>query len=183
MPPVIFRQGSGRVVSSVLRFATGTLTQSAGEAVYTPPGGGGGGGPWGSTGITGTANRFAIFDGTGSPSFLAYPSTGLVAWTGTAWAATTIDAPLAYSGGHLSVDLSAYLTTASASSTYLTISSAASSYQPLDSDLTGLAGLEMGCPIGRQEFGRHPQIIYRPWQALTAHLDLQMFMLPRLTHD
>lgn len=146
MPPVIFRQGSGRVVSSVLRFATGTLTQSAGEAVYTPPGGGGGGGPWGSTGITGTANRFAIFDGTGSPSFLAYPSTGLVAWTGTAWAATTIDAPLAYSGGHLSVDLSAYLTTASASSTYLTISSAASSYQPLDSDLTGLAGLGNGLP-------------------------------------
>jgi len=69
MPSVIFRQGSGRVVSSVLRFATGTLTQSAGEAVYTPPGGGGGGGPWTSSGYTGTASRLAGFDGTGAAAY------------------------------------------------------------------------------------------------------------------
>jgi len=103
MPPVIFRQGSGRVVSSVLRFATGTLTQSAGEAVYTPPGGGGGGGAWTASGYTGTASRFAVFDGTGAAAELALPSVGLVAWTGSAWASTTIDSPLSLSGGHLSI--------------------------------------------------------------------------------
>lgn len=39
------------------------------------------------------------------------------------------------------VDLSPYLTTASAASTYLTTATAASTYQPLDSDLTAIAAL------------------------------------------
>ena len=79
MPSVIYRQGSGRVVSSVLRFATGTLTQSAGEAVYTPPGGGGGGTldhaaltsnlAWTTSAHTGTASRLAGFDGAGAAAY------------------------------------------------------------------------------------------------------------------
>ena len=103
MQPVIFRQGSGRVVSSVLRFATGTLTQSAGEAVYTPPGGGGGGGPWISSGYTGTASRLAGFDGTGAAAYYTgstaldlvattqgmIPVRGASTWSGLAVGAST----------------------------------------------------------------------------------------------
>jgi len=135
MPPVIFRQGSGRVVSSVLRFSTGTLTQSAGEAVYTPPGGGGGGGPWGSTGITGTANRFAIFDGTGSPSFLAYPSAGIVSWSGSAWTSTPA-ADATHNGYLTSADWTVF-----------------NGKQAGSAELTGLAALGDGLPVRNATWG------------------------------
>ena len=40
--PIIFRKGATRVTATILEFATGTLVETAGVAVYTPPGGGGG---------------------------------------------------------------------------------------------------------------------------------------------
>lgn len=58
---------------------------------------------WTSSAHTGTASRFAVFDSGGAAAELALPSVGLVAWTGSAWATTTIDAPLGLSGGHLSI--------------------------------------------------------------------------------
>ena len=48
------------------------------------------------------------------------------------------------------VDLTPYLTTASAASTYLTIANAASSYQPLDGDLTNIAALTTSA-AGREQ--------------------------------
>jgi len=58
---------------------------------------------WTVSGHTGTASRFAVFDSGGAAAYLALPSTGLVAWTGSAWAAATVSAPLAYSAGTLSI--------------------------------------------------------------------------------
>jgi len=76
--------------------------------------GGGGGGTfdhaaltsnltWSTSAHTGTASRFAVFDSGGAAAYLALPSTGLVSWTGSAWAATTVSAPLGYSGTTLSI--------------------------------------------------------------------------------
>ena len=59
--------------------------------------GGGGGGTldhaaltsnlaWSTSGHTGTPSRLAVFDSSGAAAELAMPGTGLVAWTGSAWA-------------------------------------------------------------------------------------------------
>ena len=122
------------------------MTVTVDGRVVTISGGGGGTSnhaslsnlSWIVSGHTGTANRLAGFDGSGNA--------GLV----------TLTSPLSLSGGALSVDLSAYLTTAAAAATYLsiidaatyflTIADAALDYQPLDADLTALAGLGNGLP-------------------------------------
>lgn len=122
------------------------MTVTVDGRVVTISGGGGGTSnhaslsnlSWIVSGHTGTGNRLAGFDGSGNA--------GLI----------TLTSPLSLSGGALSVDLSAYLTTAAAAATYLSISDAAATYltiagaaagyQPLDADLTALAGLGNGLP-------------------------------------
>lgn len=169
MLPVIFRQGSGRVVSSVLRFSTGTLTQAAGEAVYTPPGGGGGGGPWTSSGYTGTASRFAVFNGSGAAAELALPSAGLVAWTGSAWASTTIDSPLSLAAGHLSISQAdathnGYLTS--------TDWSVFNGKQAGSAELTALAGLSSTGVIVRTGTATYTVATYTGLSLSTAALSV-----------
>jgi len=75
---------------------------------------------WPDSDHTGTPNRAAGFDGSGAASYI------------------TFSAPLSLSGGAVSIDLSAYLTAATAAATYLTIATAAATYQPLDAGLTSL---------------------------------------------
>lgn len=147
MKRIKIRVGQRTLSPDTLVITGATLTERGPNAVLDIPSGGGGGGGssdhstlthlgWTVSGHTGTASRFAVFGSGGSAAYLDLPSTGLVAWTGTTWASTTIDSPLSLSGGHLSIDLSAYLTTAAA----------AAGYQPLDADLTALAGLGDGLP-------------------------------------
>jgi len=119
---MVLRRITGKVgaapVGRVMLFYSATLRRlrlvdDAGNASDISAGGGGGGGGgglWASSGYTGTANRIAGFDGSGAA--------GLV----------TLTSPLALSGGALSIDLSAYLTTTTAAATY----------QPLDAGLTSL---------------------------------------------
>jgi hypothetical protein len=104
--PVIFRQGSTRVLSGVLRFATGTLTQVAGEAVYTPPGGGGG---VPTTRLISTTLPLA-----GGGDLSADRTLTLSGWSGTtdgrllyrsgtAVATATTSAPLSFTAGALAI--------------------------------------------------------------------------------
>lgn len=126
----------------------------AAEVSATASGGGGGTSDhallthlsWSSSGHTGTASRFAVFGAGGAAAELAYPSTGLVGWTGSAWQAVTVSAPLGYSAGALSLSYSTGLTTSGGAlvvdtTTIATLSAVAAAYQPLDSDLTALAAL------------------------------------------
>jgi hypothetical protein len=137
--PILLIQGATRARARTITITGATLTDNGGGDVdLAISGGGGGGGLWTSSGYTGTADRIAGFNGAGAA--------GLV----------TLTSPLSLSGGALSVDLSAYLTTAAAAATYLTITNAAATYltiagaaagyQPLDADLTALAGLGNGLP-------------------------------------
>jgi hypothetical protein len=139
------RVGQRTLTPDTLVITGATLTERGPNAILAIEGGGGGGSSdhatltqlaWATSGHTGTADRFAVFGSGGGATYLGLPSTGLVAWTGTTWAATIIDSPLSLSGGHLSVDLSAYLTTAAATA----------GYQPLEPDLTALGGLGDGLP-------------------------------------
>lgn len=122
----------------------------------TASGGGGGGGTsdhallshltWTASAHTGTANRFAVFGSGGAAAELAYPSTGLVGWTGSAWQAVTVSAPLGYSAGALSLSYGTGLTTSGGAlvvdtTTIATLSAVASGYQPLDAELTALAAV------------------------------------------
>ena len=133
----------------------------AAEVSATASGGGGGGGTsdhallshlsWSASAHTGTANRFAVFGSGGAAAELAYPSTGLVGWTGTAWQAVTVSAPLGYSAGTLSLSYGTGITTSGGAlvvdtTTIATLSAVAAGYQPLDSDLTALAALGNGLP-------------------------------------
>ena len=126
----------------------------AAEVSATASGGGGGTSDhallthlsWSASAHTGTASRFAVFGAGGAAAELAYPSTGLVGWTGSAWQAVTVSAPLGYSAGALSLSYSTGLTTSGGAlvvdtTTIATLSAVAAAYQPLDSDLTALAGL------------------------------------------
>lgn len=68
--PFLFKTGTTTIKAPRLKFANGTLTFTAGEAVYTAPSGGGGTDhatlthlAWTASGHTGTANRIAGFDG------------------------------------------------------------------------------------------------------------------------
>jgi hypothetical protein len=81
---------------------------------YTWKTGGGGGGTldhaaltsnlaWTTSGHTSTASRFAVFNGAGAAAVLAYPTTGLTTWSGTAFGNATVSAPLSYSAGTLSI--------------------------------------------------------------------------------
>jgi hypothetical protein len=126
---VLLVQGATRARARTITITGATVTDNGDGSVALAISGGGGGGLWTSSGYTGTADRLAGFDGSGAA--------GLV----------TISSPLSLSGGALSIDLSAYLTTATAAATYLTIATAASTYQPLDADLTALAGLGNGLPV------------------------------------
>jgi len=147
--------GLSEVETDSLVVRTGSalaITKRGNRAFLTVPsgsGGGGGGGSWTASGYTGTASRFAIFDGSGGAAYLSYPSAGIVAWdgAGAGFEHVTVDAPLSYTGAHLSIDLSAYLTAASASTVYLSIAAASAAYQPLDDDLSDLAGLDDGLPF------------------------------------
>ena len=137
--------GISEVEADSLVVRTGSslaITKRGNRAFLTLPsgggGGGGGGGPWSTSGYTGTASRFAIFNASGDAAYLSYPSAGMVAWdgAGAGFEHVTVDAPLSYTGGHLSINLSAYLTTAAA----------ATAYQPLNTNLTALGGLGDGLP-------------------------------------
>jgi len=75
--PFLFKTGTTTYKAPRLKFANGTLTFAAGEAVYTAPGGGGGTDhatlthlAWTASGHTGTANRIAGFDGSSAATFL-----------------------------------------------------------------------------------------------------------------
>jgi len=126
---VLLKQGAVRARARTITITGATVTDNGDGSVTLAISGGGGGGLWTSSGYTGTANRIAGFDGSGAA--------GLV----------TLTSPLSLSGGAVSIDLSAYLTTATAAATYLTIATAASSYQPIDADLTALAALGDGLPV------------------------------------
>jgi len=125
--------------ADVLYFDGATVTQDGRTVTITITGGGGGVTDhadlntaslvWTAGAHTGTPNRAAGFDGSGAASYITFSS------------------PLSLSGGAVSIDLSAYLTAATAAATYLTIATAASSYQPLDADLTALAALGDGLPV------------------------------------
>ena len=117
--PILMIQGAVRAGARTITVTGATVTDNGDGSVTLAISGGGGGGLWTASGYTGTANRIAGFNGSGAA--------GLV----------TISSPLALSGGALSIDLSAYLT----------IATAASTYQPLDSDLTALGALGDGLPV------------------------------------
>ena len=117
--PILFIQGVTRARARTVTITGATLTDNGGGDVeLTISGGGGGGGLWTSSGYTGTGNRLAGFDNSGAA--------GIV----------TLTSPLSLVGGALSIDLSAYLTVATAAATY----------QPLDAGLTSLASLGNGLP-------------------------------------
>ena len=123
LPPIrmIFKgdSSSKAIGGRVIRFSGATVANTAGELVVTVSGGGGGSSDhatlshlaWTSSAHTGTASRFAVFNGSGAAAELAYPSTGIVAWSGSTWSGVTVDPPLSFSSGHLSVDLSGYVPT------------------------------------------------------------------------
>ncbi|NDF54302.1 MAG: hypothetical protein EB145_08920, partial [Proteobacteria bacterium] len=84
------------------------------SGIIGPSSGGGGGSSdhsllshlgWTSSGHDGTASRFAVFDGTGAAAYLAYPSSGITYWTGTAFGAVSVSAPLTFSGGTLAASV------------------------------------------------------------------------------
>ena len=110
--PILLIQGATRAEGRTITITGATLTDNGGGDVDLAISGGGGGGLWTSSGYTGTADRIAGFTGAGAA--------GLV----------TLTSPLSLSGGALSIDLSAYLTVATAAATY----------QPLDAGLTSLLG-------------------------------------------
>ena len=152
--PIVVTDNATRVLTRVIEVSGATVTEDAGRAVITITGGGGGTSDhallthlsWSASAHTGTANRFAVFGAGGAAAELAYPSTGLVGWTGSAWQAVTVSAPLGYSAGALSLSYSTGLTTSGGAlvvdtTTIATLSAVAAAYQPLDSDLTALAGL------------------------------------------
>ena len=152
--PIVVTDNATRVLTRVIEVSGATVTEDAGRAVITITGGGGGTSDhallthlsWSASAHTGTANRFAVFGAGGAAAELAYPSTGLVGWTGSAWQAVTVSAPLGYSAGTLSLSYSTGLTTSGGAlvvdtTTIATLSAVAAAYQPLDSDLTALAGL------------------------------------------
>ena len=123
LPPIrmIFKgdSSSKAIGGRVIRFSGATVANTAGELVVTVSGGGGGSSDhatlshlaWTSSAHTGTASRFAVFNGSGAAAELAYPSTGIVAWSGSTWSGVTVDPPLSFSSWHLSVDLSGYVPT------------------------------------------------------------------------
>ena len=123
LPPIrmIFKgdSSSKAIGGRVIRFSGATVANTAGELVVTVSGGGGGSSDhatlshlaWTSSAHTGTASRFVIFNGSGAAAELAYPSTGIVAWSGSTWSGVTVDPPLSFSSGHLSADLSGYVPT------------------------------------------------------------------------
>ena len=87
-------------------------TNPSGTTTLIGPAAGGGGSSdhatltnraWTSSAHTGTASRFAVFDSGGAAAYLAYPTTGLTTWTGTAFGSATVSAPLTYSAGTLAV--------------------------------------------------------------------------------
>jgi len=129
LSPILLIQGAVRASARTITVTGATVTDNGDGSVTLAISGGGGGGLWTASGYTATANRIAGFGGSGAA--------GLV----------TITSPLALSGGALSIDLSAYLTVATAASTYLTVATAASTYQPLDADLTALGALGDGLPV------------------------------------
>ena len=107
---IVSVDGTANVEAWRLLFPGATSTVANGTATITVSGGGGGGDhatlthrAWVPSLHTGTPSRFAVFDSGGAADYLALPSTGLVSWTGSAWAATTVSAPLGYSGTTLSI--------------------------------------------------------------------------------
>ena len=139
--PFLLKQGSTTYQAPRLRFATGTLTFSAGEAVYTPPGGGGGA-PTDAQFLTLTTNATLTQERTLS---LTLPLSGSDGGAGAAytvslsgWSGTT-DGDMLYRNG-----TAVGSKTAAQARTWLDL---ASLYQPLDADLTALAALGDGIPV------------------------------------
>jgi hypothetical protein len=153
-----YTDGSTTVSTNLLAFDGATLSTVAGVPTLTISGGGGGTSDhallshlgWTASAHTGTASRFAVFSGSGAAAELAYPSTGLVGWTGSAWQAVTVSSPLSYSAGTLSLSYGTGLTVSGGALVVDTsvIAEVAdlAGYQPLDADLTALAALGDGLP-------------------------------------
>lgn len=123
--PFLFKTGTTTYKVPRLRFANGTLTFVAGEAVYTAPAGGGGGAPTDASYLVLTTNATLTDERTLSLSAPLSGSDGgagaaytlsLSGWSGTtdgrllyrngsAVATATATAPVVFSGGALSVDV------------------------------------------------------------------------------
>ena len=133
--PFLFKLGSTTYQAPRLRFASGTLTFSAGEAVYTPPGGGGGA-PTDATYLTLTTNATLTNERTLS---LTLPLSGSDGGAGAAYTVTlsgwcgTTDGDMLYRNG-----TAVGSKTPAQARTWLDL---ATYYQPLDADLTALAAL------------------------------------------
>ena len=164
--PVVFRSGSTRVTSSVLRFDGGSLAVVNGEAVYTPPGGGGGVPASRAISTTSPLQGGGDLSANRTLSILTASSTQAGALSASDWA--TFDARVAPTrsifttaplsgGGNLSADRTLALTystglTVSGGSlvvdatVFATVASVAAGYQPLDADITALGALGNGLP-------------------------------------
>lgn len=133
--PFLFKLGSTTYQAPRLRFASGTLTFSAGEAVYTPPGGGGGA-PTDATYLTLTTNATLTNERTLS---LTLPLSGSDGGAGAAytvslsgWSGTT-DGDMLYRNG-----TAVGSKTPAQARTWLDL---ATYYQPLTANLTALGGV------------------------------------------
>lgn len=170
---------SGDVLSDadVLWFDGATVSSDGRTVTITITGGGGGTTnhaalsnlAWTASAHTGTASRFAVFNGSGAAAELALPSVGLVAWTGTAWAATTIDAPLSLAAGHLSISQAdathnGYLTSADWS--------VFNGKQAGSAELTALAGLSSTGVIVRTGTATYTVATYAGLSLSTAALSV-----------
>ena len=133
--PIIFRKGATRVTATILEFATGTLVETAGVAVYTPPGGGGGA-PTDAQYLTLTTNATLTQERTLS---LTLPLSGSDGGAGAAYTVTlsgwsgTTDGDMLYRNG-----TAVGSKTPAQARTWLDL---ATYYQPLDADLTAYAAL------------------------------------------
>ena len=104
--------GSANYQAWRLTFPGSTIVVTDGTAEVTTAGGGGGtlnhaaltsNLAWSTSAHTGTASRFAVFDAGGAAAYLAYPTSGVTTWTGSAFSNATISAPLTFSANTLAI--------------------------------------------------------------------------------
>ena len=147
--PFLFKLGSTTYQAPRLRFASGTLTFSAGEAVYTPPGGGGGA-PTDATYLTLTTNATLTNERTLS---LTLPLSGSDGGAGAAYTVTlsgwsgTTDGDMLYRNG-----TAVGTKTAAQVRSFLSLV-VGTNVQAWDADLDGLAALGNGLPVRNGTWG------------------------------